>query len=267
MTGASQLSDNSRARFAALGLVPYRRALERQTEARELRLADAIPDEWLFLEHPLVITRGVRGGPEDLLVAPGEGAPPEVVEADRGGMTTMHNPGQLVLYPIVKLAAGPLGAGRFSRELVAFMRGWIREEFGVATEAPEGRPGIYHKGRKLMSIGISARGGVTMHGVALNMNNDLEDWRRIIPCGDPGARPVSMSAILGREVRPADQSASIMNFIKSYFAYNDISLSYIRDGSGRAGEGSGGRPAALVDPASGACAAGADTPGKGRPGR
>lgn len=217
----SLLHDPSRARFAFRGLVPYRDALELQTSAHALRLADAAPDEWMCMEHPLVITRGVRGTPGDVIANPGGDV--EIFDVNRGGMTTLHNPGQLVLYPIVKLAAGSTGAGLFSRALLAMMRKWIRDEFGVDAEAPEGRPGLYHNGRKLMSIGISARGGVTMHGVALNMSGSTEDWRRIVACGDPDAQPVSLSKILDRETTPSDHALSLAEHTKLFFGYNDFS--------------------------------------------
>lgn len=217
---ANLLADTSRARLRSFGLGPYDLVLAMQEQLRVRRLADEIPDHWLVGEHPLVLTRGVRATEDDLLpeAAPSLATAP-VFNIDRGGMTTLHSPGQLILYPIVKLAAGSISAGAFARVFLEGMRVWIHQEFGVETEIIAKRPGLFVDGRKLLSLGVSARAGVTMHGVALNMSNDLTLWRGVIACGEPEITPVSLTQILDRPVHPADSADALAVWLHSYWAY------------------------------------------------
>lgn len=229
--GAALLADRRGARLRDFGLADYVAVLAMQERLREARLREEIPDTWMFGEHPTVVTQGVRAREGDLagggagatpviLVGPLAGAP--VVKIDRGGMTTLHSPGQMILYPIVKLREGSLSAGRMAHALLEGMRRWVRDAHGVESEIPAGRPGLYVGGRKMLSVGISARGGVTMHGVAMNVSNDLRLWEGIVACGEPGTRPVSLSELLGRSVTPAEQRESIRAWLRDEWGYAEV---------------------------------------------
>lgn len=218
----SVLSDRSAVILRDFGCGSYGEVLQRQDSIREDRQADRIPDTWLVGEHPLVITQGVRGIGEDVRNSQGTSA--AIFSVDRGGMTTLHNPGQLIVYPIVRVEGGSMAAGRFSRALLAAMRQWIEHEFGLLASVRRGHPGLYVEGRKLLSIGISVRGGVSMHGVALNMCNDLSDWSSIVACGEAEARPVSLSEVLDRRVQPADQVQSIGRWLAETWGYRDVRI-------------------------------------------
>lgn len=220
---ASLLADRSRATFVPFGTRDYGEILALQERLRDLRAAGAAPDAWLFGEHPTVLTQGVRAGEGDVAAA-GPLAEAPRFRVDRGGMTTLHSPGQLILYPIVALAEGSLGAGAFARALLAFMRGWIRDRWGVEAETPPGRPGLFVGGRKLLSVGVSARRGTTMHGVALNVRNDLSLWSGIVACGEPGTRPTSIAELLGEERAgsPADAAHSIREAIRADWGYETM---------------------------------------------
>lgn len=173
-----------------LGRVEYEPAWRKMQAITEARGADQ-PDELWFLEHPPVFTLGLNGRREHLL-APGD---IPVVQVDRGGQVTYHGPGQLVVYPLLDLGRRGLGV----RQLVcALERAVIRCVAGYGIDAVGDRdaPGVYVGGRKLASIGLRIRRNCSYHGLALNVDMDLEPFRRINPCGFQGLE-VTQLADLG----------------------------------------------------------------------
>ena len=182
------------------GLVDYQEAWDRQRELHAARVAGTAPDTMLLLEHPAVYTAGKRTEPHE---RPQDGTP--VVDVDRGGKITWHGPGQLVGYPIVRLA-GQLDVVAHVRRLEhALIAACAR--FGVATEQVEGRSGAWVRAdsrgpdRKIAAIGVRVARGVTMHGFALNCDPDLAaGFGGIIPCGIVDAGVTSLTAELGRDV-------------------------------------------------------------------
>ncbi|PRX97108.1 lipoyl(octanoyl) transferase LipB [Allonocardiopsis opalescens] len=195
--------------FAHLGTapVPYAEGWDLQRRIHERRVADEVPDTCLLLEHEPVFTAGKRTGRADR-PAGDPGAP--VVDVDRGGKITWHGPGQLTGYPILKLAE-PMDVVAYVRDLEEML---IRvcADLGVPTLRVEGRSGVWCpadaarglRERKVAAIGARVSRGVTMHGYALNCDNDLSWYDRIIPCGISDADVTSLSAELGRDVRVAE---------------------------------------------------------------
>jgi lipoyl(octanoyl) transferase len=151
----------------------------------------------LLLEHPSVFTAGKRTLEVE---KPQDGTP--VIDVDRGGKITWHGPGQLVGYPIVKLAK-PTELVGFVREIEAGIIA-VCQDFGVKGTRVEGRSGVWvcdERGeRKIAAIGIRVASGVSMHGFAINVNPDLSEFSRIVPCGINDAAVTSMAAELNREV-------------------------------------------------------------------
>ena len=180
-------------RVRRLGLVPYEptwRAMQRFTDER----CSATPDEIWLLEHPPVFTLGMNADPAHVLGA-GE---IDVVRIDRGGQVTYHGPGQLVVYPLVDLRRAGLGV----RDLVTALERAVIDcaaEFGIVAESRRSAPGVYVAGRKLASVGIRVRRGASYHGVALNVCNDLEPFRRINPCGYAGLEMTRLADLAGVE--------------------------------------------------------------------
>jgi lipoate-protein ligase B len=214
------LVDRGSAALLWFGLLEYGAALELQERTRAKRQSDdAAPDTWLIGEHPTVVTRGARSKSE---APPPAGLP--VFEIDRGGMSAMHGPGQLMIYPIARVAGGAMAAGRLARALLEATRDWVREEFGIESAPEPGRPGLFVEGRKLMSLGLSVRRGVSMHGVALNLCNDVETWSAIAPCGDPTTRGVTLSELVGRTVAPSEQVESIAEWLGGAWGYEKVEL-------------------------------------------
>jgi lipoyl(octanoyl) transferase len=160
-----------------IGKVEYEPTWRRMQAFTETRGADQADEIWM-LEHPPVFTLGLNGSREHVL-APGD---IPVVQVDRGGQVTYHGPGQLVVYPLLDLGRAGLGI----RTLVcALERAVIRcvAAYGIEAVGNREAPGVYVAGRKLASIGLRIRRNCSYHGLALNVDMDLEPFHRINPCG------------------------------------------------------------------------------------
>jgi lipoyl(octanoyl) transferase len=153
------------------------REMQAFTEARTPEQADEI---WL-LEHPPVFTLGLAGKREHLL-APGE---IPVIACDRGGQVTYHGPGQLVVYMLIDLKRQGLGVRRLVSTIEQAVVDLL-DELGIPAAARPDAPGVYVKGRKIASLGLRVRRGCSYHGLSLNVDMDLEPFRRINPCGYAG---------------------------------------------------------------------------------
>jgi lipoyl(octanoyl) transferase len=199
-----------RAGFGTAAL-PYEQAWELQRALHERRVSGEIGDTCLLLEHQAVYTAGRRTADADRPVGD-PGAP--VIEVDRGGKITWHGPGQLVGYPIIALDE-PVDVIAYVRAIEEALIGACAE-IGLATTRVAGRSGVWVRGdrsgpgrvagqdRKVAAIGIRVARGVTMHGFALNCDNDLSWFDRIVPCGISDALVTSLSAELGRQVTVTD---------------------------------------------------------------
>jgi lipoyl(octanoyl) transferase len=177
-----------------LGTVPYREAVELQERLRERVVAGELPDLLLLLEHPPVYTLGRRSAPGDLPLSEdwcrAQGI--DVVRTDRGGKLTYHGPGQLVGYPIMHVD-----------DVIAYLRTMERAiitalgEAGVAARSreAEGRDytGVWTGDRKIASIGVHLSRGVSTHGFAVNVDNDLAPFGWVVPCGLPDVRMTSIA--------------------------------------------------------------------------
>ena len=154
--------------------VPLWHAMRRFTDTRTATTADEI---W-FTEHPPVFTMGINAS-EDHLLAPGD---IPVVQIDRGGQVTFHGPGQLMIYPLLDLRRRNLGV----RSLVTALEQCVVDlaaEFDIQATSRADAPGVYVAKEKLASVGLRIRRGCSFHGMALNVDIDLEPFSRINPCG------------------------------------------------------------------------------------
>jgi lipoyl(octanoyl) transferase len=173
---------------------PTWRAMQRFTEERD---ADT-PDEIWFTEHPPVFTLGQNASHEHLL-APGN---IPVVQIDRGGQVTYHGPGQLMVYPLLDLKR----LGLHIRGLVTALERSVVDlvrEFGLEAAGRRDAPGVYVDGRKLASIGLRVRRGASYHGMALNVDVDLEPFSRINPCGFQGLEMTDLARLGVRHDLPS----------------------------------------------------------------
>jgi lipoyl(octanoyl) transferase len=190
-------------RVIRAGSVPYQQAWDEQRRVHEAVVSGHEPDTVLLLEHPPVFTAGRR---TEAWERPLDGTP--VIDVDRGGKITWHGPGQLVGYPILRLA-DPIDVVAYVRRLEALLIEVCRE-FGVSAGRIDGRSGAWvaadERGpdRKIAAIGVRVAQGVTLHGFALNCDADLSWFDRIVPCGIADAGVTSLTRELGRDVTVDD---------------------------------------------------------------
>ena len=184
-----------------LGTIPYSEAIEIQHELVAARRADRISDVLLLLQHPHVITRGVRAhrSRTHVLASPGALAERGVTLFDtgRGGDVTYHGPGQLVGYPIVNLKPDRCDMHRYVRDLEEVL---IRTAavFGVEVSRVGGLTGVWAGSDKVGAIGVRISRWITSHGFALNVSTDLDYFKLILPCGIPDHGVTSLAKLLGK---------------------------------------------------------------------
>jgi lipoyl(octanoyl) transferase len=174
--------------------VDYQAAWNLQRRMVAERVAGAIPDTLLLLEHAPVYTAGPRAPMEHVL---GELVAP-LIQTDRGGQVTYHGPGQLVGYPIVDLASKGLGPKAYVRGLEAALIEALAE-FAVAAHAEHGLTGVWADGGKIAAIGVKISHGVSLHGFALNVTTDLAAYAPIVPCGLFDRPVTSMAEVLSED--------------------------------------------------------------------
>jgi lipoyl(octanoyl) transferase len=186
-----------------LGLVPYAEALRMQRELVEERRAGCVPDLLLLLQHPHVLTLGVRrdGGRSHVLATPKrlEELGVEVFETGRGGDVTYHGPGQVVGYPILDLRPDRCDVHRYVRDLEEVMIR-VTAGFGVGAGRVAGLTGAWVGGEKIGAIGVRISRWITSHGFAYNVSTDLSFFNLIVPCGISDRGVTSLARLLGREV-------------------------------------------------------------------
>lgn len=201
-----------------VGLVDYEEAWAMQAELADKRGRDEVGDTVLVLEHPFTYTAGKRTQPSDL---PNDGSP--VVQVDRGGRITWHGEGQLVVYPIVKLAE-PVDVVDYVRRLEEAIIAAVRTAGVASAGRIDGRSGVWvpaatpakdpaapTRDRKIAALGIRVTRGVTMHGLSLNCSNSLDAYGHIIACGIDDADVTTMSLELGREVPTSELKAPLID--------------------------------------------------------
>jgi lipoate-protein ligase B len=210
-----------------LGTIDYNEAWKLQSELVAAKVNNSIEkDIILFLEHPAVFTLGRRGGRDYLLVGESflEQSSIPVVQVERGGYITFHGPGQLVVYTIIDLEARRLGVTDFVTALEEIMLQTVRD-LGLKAQRNTVNPGIWLGQRKMGSIGIALRKGISFHGLSLNVNVDLTPFSWIQPCGLQGVSMTSVSQELGKEIPMAAVHRAVKEGFKSVLnlKLNDIS--------------------------------------------
>jgi lipoyl(octanoyl) transferase len=192
-----------------LGHMPYRQAWALQ-ESANAAVAEGAPSVLFLVEHPAVITFGRRRA-EHHVVAPAEELSRlgiEAIATDRGGDVTFHGPGQLVAYPIVRLIDHHLSVGAYVRRLEDAVIATLAR-FGIAGEKDESAIGVWvrqgHALAKICALGVRIRRGVSMHGIALNVETDLSQFSLIVPCGIADRPVTSMRRLLSAGAPTLDE--------------------------------------------------------------
>jgi len=196
-----------------LGRVEYEpvwRAMQDFTDRRD----ESTPDEIWVLQHPPVFTLGQAGRPEHLL-APGE---IPVIQVDRGGQVTFHGPGQAVVYPLVDLRRLGIGV----RDMVERLEQAVIDvlaHYGIEGAARRDAPGVYVEGAKIAALGLRVRRGCSFHGLAFNIDMNLEPFERINPCGYEGLKVTQLNDLV--HVAPGEVEARLLQRLMVALGYND----------------------------------------------
>lgn len=199
-----------------MGALDYDSALALQGEERDRVRSGSSAGSIFLLEHdPPVITLGRRADGRNLLETEAALARRgyQLRKSGRGGDITVHEPGQLVAYfvlPVKSKAAGPFVEG-----ILGFMSVFLIEVYGIDARYDARRPGLWAGSAKLCAAGVDLSGGVSMHGIALNVSNSMEGFSFIVPCGIEGAGVTSVSALLGRKVDSSGLAAKFAERLRA----------------------------------------------------
>jgi lipoic acid synthetase len=209
------------------GCLDYNEAFQRQLALVEERINGSAPDRLILVEHPPVVTLGRSGSQKDLCISETalhqRGV--ECCAVDRGGQATFHGPGQLVAYPIIKLAEKDLHL--YLQTLLEVVAAVLRT-YGLKPVLKQDRPGVWVDFGKIASVGIAVRKWVTYHGVALNVNTDLDGFNWIVPCGHRGETIISLNALLGQSVILAEVKKIFIKKFRKSFGYTATPRSFQR---------------------------------------
>ncbi|MEQ1932566.1 MAG: lipoyl(octanoyl) transferase LipB [Fimbriimonadaceae bacterium] len=200
-----------------LGKLGYQEAWDRQVDIAK-EVAGGGPDTLVFVEHPPVLTLGASFHPENLLVSREELEAMEILvsKSDRGGDVTFHGPGQLVAYPIFDL-------NRHGKDLHLWLRNLEQavitalNSFGVEGRRFPPHTGVWVNDKKVAAIGIKVTRWVSIHGIAINCNNDLSPFELIVPCGIQGYSVTSLTNELGREITIHDAQNALAESFREVF--------------------------------------------------
>lgn len=201
------------------GVTEYREAVRWQSERAAAVAEGATAETVVLLEHAPVYTMGRRGGRAHVLAlesALAAEVAAEVVDSDRGGDITFHGPGQLVVWPILRLRERGLGVARYVRLLEQAMIE-TAAAFGVEATRRRGLPGCWAGERKLGSVGVRITRGVSTHGLALNVSTELSWFDAITPCGLEGAEMTSLARELGRTIAVEDAVDAMLGAMGDLF--------------------------------------------------
>jgi len=201
-----------------LGVVPYGEALQIQTQLVEDRRAGRIPDTFLLLQHPHVITLGVHGGREHIVATSArlEQLGVEVFDTGRGGDVTYHGPGQIVGYPIMDLRPDRCDVHRYVRDLEEVMIR-VTADHGHQAGRIKGLTGAWVGSEKIGAIGVRISRWITSHGFAYNVSTDLVFFRLIVPCGITDRGVTSIERLTGRPPSIAEVEESFVRHFCEVF--------------------------------------------------
>jgi lipoyl(octanoyl) transferase len=196
-----------------LGLKDYEpvwRAMQAFTDQRDVNT----PDELWLVEHPPVFTQGQAGRAEHVL-APGD---IPVIQVDRGGQVTYHGPGQVVAYPLIDISRLQMGVRALVKGIEQAVID-VLKSYDVDAQLVAGAPGVYVEGVKIASLGLRIRRGKSFHGLAFNVDMDLEPFQRINPCGYKGLQVTNLSAFT--RVTMAEVEDRLVSRLSKVLGYND----------------------------------------------
>lgn len=198
-------------RLGLAGYEPVWRDMQSFTDSRDASSGDEL---WL-VQHPPVFTQGQAGKAEHVL-APGD---IPVIQVDRGGQVTYHGPGQIVAYPLVDIKRKGITVREFVNRIETAIID-VLAQYRVKGERIEGAPGIYVSGDKIASLGLRVRRGCTFHGMAFNIDMDLEPFQRINPCGYAGLQVTQLSALAPVDFQEVEDR--LIDSLAQHLGYSEV---------------------------------------------
>ena len=201
------------------GVMKYDKVLELQKQLVDQRIKGQIANTVIMLEHLPVITLGARESEnclledEKKLIEQGI----DVVSVRRGGGTTAHNPGQVIIYPILDIRSIGLGVNEYIRKLES-VGIELLAQLGIESDRKKGFPGLWIGEKKIGSIGVKIKKGVSFHGMAINVCNDLGIFENIVPCGLKGVTITNVFKETGKEVSIGEVKEKLSELCKKYFS-------------------------------------------------
>ena len=189
----------------------YKDTLEIQERLRKQVLINSYKESLILVEHDHVYTLGKNANSSNIL-----NEVCEVIKTERGGDVTYHGPGQLVAYPIIDLKKRQIGVKTYVQQIEQLISKTL-EEYGLSTHVPRQETGVWVNDRKIASIGIHISKGVTMHGLAINVNTNLSYFDNIISCGIDGVKMTSLYKELGKKIPMNDIKKQLVNNFKQIF--------------------------------------------------
>lgn len=186
-----------------LGLQPYEQTWQAMQDFTNQRQPDT-PDELWLVEHPAVFTQGLNGKAEHIL----QTSDIPIVQTDRGGQVTYHAPGQAVIYVLLDLKRAKLGVRALVTELENSLIEYLKQ-YAITAEARADAPGVYVDGKKIASLGLKIRKQRSYHGLALNVDMDLQPFQLVNPCGLQGMQMTQLKDLLSEQYAlPSTQDAA-----------------------------------------------------------
>ena len=213
------MAKNNTLKICDCGVAEYRKILQLQQALRQQRYEDKIPDTVLITEHLPVITLGARKSANKMLATPQQLAQKniDIVEIRRGGGITAHNPGQLVFYPILNIQNLKLPINEYIRELEQIGIELL-EQLNITAERKKGFPGLWINPKKIASIGVRVSKGITIHGMAININNDLDIFKLFVPCGLDGVEVTSAKKETGETHSMLKVKETLSKLLTNHFS-------------------------------------------------
>ena len=184
----------------------YKDTLKIQQDLREQIALNKSDDSLIIVEHDHVYTLGKNANPNNIL-----NGNCKVVQTDRGGDVTYHGPGQLVIYPIFNLKKKNIGVKLYVEKIEKIIQLTL-DDFKIDSHVPRGETGVWTNNRKIASIGIHVSRGITMHGLAININTDLSYFNHIISCGIQGVEMTSLEKELGKKIPMNDIKTAVVKY-------------------------------------------------------
>jgi len=210
--------DKTPLQLADWGLLEYQTAFEKQQQLVKAHHQGDGEDTLVFVEHPPIVTLGRRAGDDDLRGSLSDfgSAKVDLQRINRGGLATAHEPGQLVIYPVVRLKRQDLRwyADTLLKTVIA-----VLAEYGLQGALKSGEPGVWVNGRKICSFGIAVKKWISSHGLGFNVNNDLKTFDLIVPCGRPAETVTSVARELGRTLPMEEVKQKFLQHFLAAFAY------------------------------------------------